>query len=326
MNSWRHVDPYSTQFLLVVKDEHAGQSLIDFYCGKFGYKPREFWTDLIAKGNSNVNHQTQGPDYILEVGDEIRTRRDDVQEPDVRCDYKVLLDEDGIFVVNKPAPLPAHPSGRYFKNSLLSILKEDYPDRKFHTIHRLDKWTTGVLVLATDPDAARCLHKQVEAQAMKKSYGVLAAGHFPKQRFQIDAAIGRVKGAHRGTGKGIEEAKESLTEFEIIKSTKPIVIPDLIRDPGRDDTVEIDARQIHLLKATPVTGRTNQIRVHVQAAGGHVLNDPLYSPLQKAEHELIPYLGLHCRSMGFKDVGGKDITIHADWPEHFLEFFPEIEF
>lgn len=304
MANWRHTKPYSQQFLFKVNEEFAGKTLLEFYTTKFAYKTQEFWKELIENGDTDINHQGVTPDTILKLDDEIRTRRHDVQEPDVNVAYEILFEDEGVLVINKPAPLPVHPSGRYYKNTLTTVLREDFPDKKFHTIHRLDKWTTGVLILATDPQAARHLHLQVEKQLLQKEYGVLAVGDFAEDAFTIDAAIGRVKGAHRGTGEDVTEAKASVTEFTVM-------------DVCGENT---------LLKAVPITGRTNQIRVHVQAAGGYVMNDPLYSPHKKAEDEMIPFLGLHCRSMGFELPSGKHCEIKAPWPEHYQQAFPKISF
>ncbi len=295
----RHTSPYSQQFRTIVSPALVGQKLLDFYETKFKFRLRSFWKEMILGGQITVNYGAVDPDYRLKDKDVIRTIRTDVQEPDVCADYTILHDQDGVLVVNKPAPLPVHPAGRYFKNSLLHILREQFPDRIFHTIHRLDTWTTGVLILGTDREKAQFLHQQVDKKTMRKIYGVMAVGQFPAQQFEVDQAIGRVDGPLRGVGDHLAQSKKCLTRFENICT--------------RDG--------ITLLKAEPVTGRTNQIRVHVQAAGGSVLNDPLYSPEQSEE---IPFMGLHCRAMTFLlNRGDEPVTITAPWPEYFVERFGE---
>lgn len=295
----RHTPPYSQQFRTLVSPALAGQGLLDFYEEKFKFRPRAFWNEMIFGGQITVNYGKVDPDYRLKDKDIIRTIRTDVQEPDVDAGYEILCNDRGVFVVNKPAPLPVHPAGRYFKNSLLHILREDFPDRIFHTIHRLDTWTTGVLVLATESERAKFLHHQVEEKSMTKVYGVMAVGDFGEDEFVINEPIGRIVGVQRGFGSEVREPKEAVTQFIQVAKKNGVT----------------------LLKAEPMTGRTNQIRLHVKAAGGHILNDPLYAPHPTED---VPFMGLHCRSMSFRiEKDGQPGTFEAPWPEHFLERFGE---
>lgn len=304
---WRRTEPYDQQFLFVVTPDFAGKTLLEFYTTKFKYKTPEYWHSLITQGLVNLNHLPTFPDTVLAIGDEIRTKRLDVTEPDVNAHIEILYERNGLFVLNKKAPMPVHPSGRYFKNSLTTVLRELYPEKSFHTIHRLDKWTTGVLILATDSKVARHMHLQVEKQRIEKTYGVLGVGAFPEKTFLVDESIGRIDGVYRGTGDLVRNPKSSQTKFCIVHS-----------HPTQNN--------LHLLKANPITGRTNQIRVHMQTAGGYVLHDPLYSPAQQADDTMIPFLGLHCRSMTFLLPDGKPTTIQAPWPTEFLKLFPKIAF
>lgn len=302
MHRLRHIAPYDFQYRFTVDRTFAGRTLIEFYLERFGFKPREYWEDLILRRESTVNEATATPAQVLQAGDIVHTWRRDVTEPPVNDELEILYDDGSLFVLNKCAPVPVHPSGRYFKNSLTTILRERFPERAFHTIHRLDLWTTGVLLLATDERMAKILHGQVEKQKMKKAYGVLAVGKFGDKPFRIDVPVGRVQGAHRGYGDGITEARDCVTEFT------PLLTGD----------------QLTLLKAEPITGRTNQIRVHVKAAGGYILNDPLYSPNPPREDD-IDFMGLHCRQMDFIIAADQPFCAKAPWPEGFLRHFSKEE-
>jgi RluA family pseudouridine synthase len=322
--AWRHTPPYQAQYKHFVRPDEAGQSVLDFFTKRFSFRPREYWNELIEVGKISVNRQGVEAGQTLQIDDEIITVRDDVQEPDVNEGFETLYNENGVLVLAKSAPLPIHPSGRFFKNSLLNILKEREPDQVFHTIHRLDLWTTGVLILGTEREAARFLHWQVEKNLMKKTYAVLARGEFGEKPFVIDEQVGREDGAHRGFGESVTEGKPAVTQFTPLAKREGIT----------------------LLKAMPVTGRTNQIRVHVQAAGGSVWNDPLYSENPVSE-ELIPGMGLHCREMTFgvkkpeavlpekffsssanenllNDLGEAQCC-QAPWPAHYKLVFSENE-
>jgi RluA family pseudouridine synthase len=315
----RHTPPYSQQFRYTVLKEYDGWKIIDLYLDRFSFRPKEYWEELMAVGDITVNDQNVPSDYTLKEKDIIITKRHDVTEPDVNPHYEILYEQDGILILNKPSPLPVHPAGRYYKNSLIYILREQNPETTFHTIHRLDTWTTGVLVMATNKDKAKLLHKQVEKQEFEKEYGVLAIGDFGNDEFIIDEDVGRRNGIQRGFGPDITEAKNALTKFVPITKNGDITF----------------------LKAYPLTGRTNQIRVHINAAGGHILNDPLYSPKEnqersplsvvrgpsykKTENELRStdneFMGLHCYKMTFKIQKDQEAqTFTAPWPKHFLQF------
>jgi RluA family pseudouridine synthase len=301
MSNWRHIPPYSQQFRFIVDEKKVGMTLIELYEKKFSFRSREHWLDLMKRGDITLNEKIVEPTYVLQRDDKILTVRHDVQEPDVNDVYTVLHESDGVLIVNKPAPIPVHPAGRFFKNSLIHILKEKFPDKKIHTIHRLDLWTTGVLVLATEEKAAKYLHMQIRKNRMKKVYGVLACGDFGSEPFVVDAPIGRVDGVTRGVGRHLGESKPAQTRF----------VP-LVKKGG-----------VTFLKAEPITGRTNQIRVHLRHVGGHVLNDPLYSPEPPKKTD---FMGLHCRSMMMEVEYKKPMTFVAPWPEGFLKYLSEDDF
>lgn len=307
----RTIPPYDYQYRFAVTREFVGLTLLDFFCRRFNFKTREYWMDLIARGDATVNEVAAAATTTLAIDDVVHSWRRDIVEPPVNDAIEVLVDADGWFVVNKPAPLPVHPSGRYWHNSLTSILRNRYPEKKFHTLHRLDLWTTGILVLATDATLARHLHREVSAQNAGKAYGVLAIGDFGNAPFTVNEPIGRPGfGIKREFGRHIPGAKECATRFTPLRT---LTISQGER--GADN-------QLTLLKAEPLTGRTNQIRVHVRAAGGHVLNDPLYADIP-ADPEQIDFIGLHCREMRFTMPAGGEKSFTAPWPEGFRRYFPD---
>jgi 23S rRNA pseudouridine1911/1915/1917 synthase len=295
----RHTPPYDKTYYTHIGDEFVGKSVIDFYSQRFRFLSREQWLEVIASGVATVNGVVSAPDQILQNGDVIRTDRRGVMEPPVNDVFDILYDADGLFVINKPAPLPVHPSGRYWKNTLTEILIERYPAIKFHPIYRLDSWTTGVLILAKTEAAARVLHRQVMKKKMRKLYAVMARGVASLEPFDVAAPIGRGLCGFRAAGDDTREPKPALTRFW------PLL--------QKDD--------ITLLAAEPVTGRTNQIRVHLQHVGAHVLNDPLYGPEAPPNKDAIPFLGLHCRRMQFEWPAGNPFEICAPWPKPFIELF-----
>lgn len=297
---WLKREPYSYRYRYPVVEAEAGQSLIQLMSTRFTFRSMDYWLDLIDRGLISVNEQGQSPDYILVEGDIIHTERPDVTEPDVNANIQIVHEKDGALILNKPAPIPVHPSGRFYKNSLTYILKEQFGYEKLHTLHRLDHMTTGVLCFATDSDVARQMHLQFEKKSVRKAYAVIVTGNLGDKPFEVNQPIGRVEGVLRGCGLDVDGAKESLTKFWPIAKSK----------------------DLQLLLAEPVTGRTNQIRVHAQYAGACVWQDPLYSD---DPDDTVTQMGLHCLAMKFnKRYLDLDQTeFYADVPEHYHELFSE---
>lgn len=299
----RHYPPYNKTYIMNIDGEFAGLRLIDLYTLRFPFFSREQWLEVIASGAAWVNDIVADSEQILQSGDVLKTERRGVVEPPVNDAIEILCDENGLLVLNKPAPLPVHPSGRYFKNTLVEILAERNPDKKFHPIYRLDAWTTGVIILATEDEAARILHRQVLKRRMRKFYAVLAKSINHEGSFVVDAPIGRVMGGIRGVGENTIKPKPAQTIFTVLAKNADVC----------------------LLRAELLTGRTNQIRVHLAHMGGHVLNDPLYGPEGKKNQDDLPYLGLHCREMHFEFPFGNPRVARAPWPEHFKKYFSSEE-
>ncbi len=298
---WRHTPPYSQTYRFIVTKAFVGLTLSDFFAKRFHFKPREHWDALILARDITLNRQGAQATDKLKLDDVIHTSRHDVTEPDVRCDYEFLAQQNDVWIINKPAPLPVHPSGRFYKNSLTSILKEDFPNLTFHTIHRLDLWTTGVLVIATEARSAKWLHHQMEHKTVNKIYGVLAKGDFGTASFCVDEVIGRDAHGERTFGEAVVDPKSSQTIFT------PLAVNN----------------DITLLKAELITGRTNQIRLHIKAKGGYVVGDPLHDP---NANENVSFMGLHCRSMTLStQYGMPQEKFEAPWPEHFINLFPHLE-
>jgi RluA family pseudouridine synthase len=170
-----------------------------------------------------------------------------------------LHEDEAIVVVNKPAPLPLHPSGRFNRNTLQWILNQVYHPEKLRPVHRLDGNTTGVIVLARTRHFAGKLQPQFAAGRVEKIYLARVQGHPPTDRFECDASIG-TETTELG-GRGIDaEGLAALTEFAVLNRFS-------------DGTALVEVR--------PHTGRTNQIRVHLWHLGWPVVGDQAYLPNQR---------------------------------------------
>jgi RluA family pseudouridine synthase len=170
-----------------------------------------------------------------------------------------MHEDDTIVVLNKPAPLPLHPSGRFNRNTLQSILNQVYHPQKLRPVHRLDANTSGITVFARTRYFASKLQPQFASGNVEKLYLARIQGHPPDDSFACDAPIG--DNTIKLGGRAIDDdGAPARTEFQVL-------------DRFADGTSLVEAR--------PITGRTNQIRVHLWHLGWPVQGEQTYLPDQQ---------------------------------------------
>ena len=215
-----------------------------------------FVHSLFSHGRIRLNGSILSGDANVDVGDELFLLTPQSLEPTVAKDYDIVYEDDYILVVNKPAPLPVHPAGRYYFNSLTSLLNQDRPDIDLFTVHRLDRETSGLIVFAKSRSVAQSLFKQFKSQSVKKSYlavvhGVPAeSGSFSSTL--VESSFGDIRDAVLPVSVG----KLSKTDYSLVSSS--------------------DDRLFSLLRLVPFSGKKHQIRVHLATAGFPIVGDKQY--------------------------------------------------
>jgi RluA family pseudouridine synthase len=203
-------------------------------------------------------------------------------------------------VVNKPAPLPMHPCGRFNRNTLISLLNQVYAPQVLRVAHRLDANTTGVVVLSCTRAAASLLQPQFEGGEVQKRYLAQVEGHPPDDWFCCEAPIAETP-LPRGERQISSDGLSSRSEFRVLG-----------RRP--DHTSLIEAR--------PMTGRTNQIRLHLAHLGWPVCGDPVYGAASQDARATLscddPPMRLHAWQLTFAHpLHGKTVTFTAAPPAWF---------
>mgnify|MGYP005635414805 FL=1 len=254
--------------------QYCGLSIEEYFSSRFTYQSKQDWITQIENGDISVNGVTAQIGYILKEGDRIITRAGVRQEPPANRNLEVIYQDSHIRVFNKPAPIPVHPSGRYFQNSMTEVLKQWYPEEIPRPAQRLDATTTGVIVFARTREAAGTLMKEFKNHRIKKEYLALVEGEPKTEKFCIDAPIGILKGSHRGVGDEIKNPKSAKTEVQCLATKN-----------GQS-----------LLKVSPLSGRTNQIRVHLSSYGLPIYNDMVYGKGSEGNYQY----GLHAWSIEFQ--------------------------
>ncbi len=226
----------------------------------------------------------------------------DLQAEDV--DFQVVFEDESVVVVDKPPGITVHPGSGRQHGTLAAGLLHRYPELegvgdpgRWGLIHRLDRETSGVLIVARTTAAYEWLTTELAARHIDRHYLALAHNRFPVPTGTIDAPIGRdpsqpTRRAVVATG------KPSVTHYEVLE--------------------ELSGGDVSLLEVRLETGRTHQIRVHLAAIDHPVLGDRLYSPAPS--RITAPRVMLHARFVGFAHPGtGGWIEVEAPIPGDMLE-------
>ena len=248
----------------IIRANEAGRALQDFLADRFTYHTADEWMCRIAEGRVRVNGHTATPDRILSVGDHLRYDASDIPEPPVDCIFRILIDDPLLLVIDKPGNLPCHPGGRYFRHTLWALLQTQCGLAHPVFVNRIDRETSGLVLIAKTPEAGRNLARQFSGGRVTKTYTVLVEGMFPERveargwlHPDPDSAVRkkrRFSPAPAGSAAPGDAAEWSETVFE--------------RERVCDGFSVVTAR--------PRTGRLHQIRATLLSLGFPVVGDKLY--------------------------------------------------
>jgi len=237
----------------------AGQRLDTFLARTFPYRSRTRWAVLVRTGRIRVNDSTARPGRGLQSGDRIEYVHDPRPEPQISRAFRVIHEDPWLLAVRKPANLPVHPAGRYFRNTLLWMLLEQRGEPMDATalriVHRLDRETSGLILFGKGREAASLLARQFENREVRKQYLAIVHGLPRRDRFVVDAPIGPDRASTiRNAMTVLPEGQPARTSFRVVR-----------RGPEHA-----------LLIARPQTGRLHQIRVHLRHTGHPIIGDKIY--------------------------------------------------
>jgi RluA family pseudouridine synthase len=234
----------------------AGARLLDYLLQRFPYHDRDAWRREIDAGRLRLGNRVLTAEARLPAGGQLVYRRVH-REPPVDDRIEVLHADGAIVVVRKPAHLPMHADGPFVRHTLIHLVRTRLQAPQLQLVHRLDRETSGVCVLAHSAAVRERLRRQFAAGTVHKAYLAVVRGAAADD-FVCDLPIGRAAGSavalRRAAGAGAVDAKPARTTVTVLR-----------RGPARA-----------LVRCVPQTGRTHQVRVHLEAMALPVLGDKLY--------------------------------------------------
>jgi RluA family pseudouridine synthase len=291
--------PYENRRPLNVPLRLSGQPLLDFLDAFHPHIGREAWAGRIANGHIRFKDQAVDSDRVVVAGESYVHVLPNTVEPDVATDIRILHLDEALMVIDKPAPLPVHPCGRYNLNTLTKLLKQAMPGRHPRPAHRLDANTSGLLALTFSREAASVLQPQFADGSVSKMYRALIHGHPTENELICEARIGD-ESTDLGARDLSEDGRPARTHFAVLAKL---------------------ADGTSLVEVQPDGGRTHQIRLHAWELGHPIVGDPCYLPgKQRGDTQTLainaPPMCLQAADLRFTHPAtGQAIHIRAAKPE-----------
>ena len=251
---------------ITIDSEDVGQRIDNFLLRTLKGVPKSHLYRLLRKGEIRVNKKRIKPVYKLVLNDELRIAPIRVSEQKeavstglnivANLEKQILFEDDRLIVINKPSGMAVH-GGSGLSFGLIEALRALRPDaRMLELVHRLDRDTSGCLVVAKKRSALRNLHEQLRNKNVQKFYYALVKGHWPTKLTRVTESLKKndLKSGERVVVVDNQLGKESETRYKVLERY----------------------RGATLVRAFPVTGRTHQIRVHCQTSGHSIAMDAKY--------------------------------------------------
>ena len=291
----------------VEKDE---KTRLDKFLTNYIDESRSYITKLIKNGAVLVNDEEVNPHYEVRI-DDIITYDDDYKEeiniePE-NIPLNIIYEDKDIIIINKPSGMVVHPGNGNTHGTLVNALmyhtqelSDINGDERPGVVHRIDKDTSGIMIAAKNNKAHEILSDMLSRHEIDREYIALVKGEFMNDTATIDAPIGRDEKNRIRMAVTANNSKEAITHLRVLKRYKGYT----------------------LLRLKLETGRTHQIRVHLNYIGYPIVNDPLYGTCTD------PSFGqfLHSTSIRFKHpITGEEMYFECDLPEEFKSFIETLE-
>ena len=295
---------------IIVKNDEPKR--IDAYISENTEYSRTAVQRLIEEEKITVNGKKEKASYKVQNGDKIEIEEEPAKEIELKAQdipVEILYEDNDIIVVNKPKGMVVHPANGNpdgtLVNAIMSICKDSLSgiggEIRPGIVHRLDKNTSGAIIIAKNDKAHINLSEQLKNHEIKKTYIALVRGIVKENNATINMPIGRSKKDRKKMDVD-KNGKEAITHFKVLKRYKDCT----------------------LLEINIETGRTHQIRVHLSHIGYPIIGDEVYSN-GKNKWNIVGQC-LHAKSLDFMHpITGKKMHIEAELPEYFQKILEDLD-
>ncbi|KAH8596449.1 pseudouridine synthase [Bisporella sp. PMI_857] len=281
-NGLRRVAPYHFTYNTYCKERWRGRELLDIFSSEFRDRPLEYYKDAIERGAVVVNGKpVLTTSHIVKNGDIISHTLHRHEPPITALPISIIHEDNDMIVINKPSGVPVHPAGRYNYNSVVEIMRAER-GHQWNPLpcNRLDRLTSGVMFIAKNPRAAEKLSLQISGRTVRKEYVARVKGEFPEETVVCDQPILQIS-PKLGLNRVRANGKTARTVFKRLEYYPPT------EEDGADKSASVEPNSdqgkpwlkkegYSIVRCLPVTGRTHQLRVHLQFLGHPIANDPIY--------------------------------------------------
>ena len=301
------------RYYYTVEKEQEGMRLDQFLAAELTEHSRSYIQKLIREGRVTVNDKAMKPGGRIQADDKILMTVPPLQELSVlpeEMDLDILYEDEDVILINKPKDMVVHPCpGRYsgtLVNGLLAHCQDNLSGingvLRPGIVHRIDKDTTGVLVVCKTDLAHRSLAEQLKEHSITRKYEAIVYNNIPEEEGTVDAPIGRNPSDRKKMAVEYKNGKRAVTHYRVLSHLN---------------------HQFNHVECQLETGRTHQIRVHMASIGHPLLGDEIYGP--KSGRKGLQGQCLHARVLGFVHPRtGEYMEFEAPLPEYFRELLGKL--
>lgn len=285
---------------------------LDAYIAENTELSRSRATKLIEEGLVTVDGKLASKKTSLKAGDEVHITVPEAEPLDLKSEdipLDIVYEDGDLLVVNKPKGMVVHPAAGNFDGTLVNALLAHCGDSlsgingvmRPGILHRIDKNTSGLLMVAKNDNAHNFLAAQIKEHSFHREYEAVVYGNLKNDKGTVNAPIGRHPVKRKQMAVTYKNSKEAITHYEVVA-----------RYSGYTH-----------IKCILETGRTHQIRVHMSSIGHPIVGDDVYGP-KKVETSLCGQC-LHAKKLGFIHPNGEYMEFDSVLPEYFTKFLAKLE-
>ena len=273
MSSAGEGETFMSQISLQADETYMDERLDKFLSAMLPDQSRSYLQKIIKDGNVLVNGEPKKSSYRLEDGDEVTADLPELKSPDIEPEnipLDILYEDDSILMVNKPKGMVVHPSAGHYTGTLVNAVLWHCQGQlsgingvsRPGIVHRIDKDTTGVLVVCKNDAAHNAVAAQLKEHSITRKYRAIVHGVIKEDEGTVDAPIGRHPTERKKMASGVKNGKRAVTHYRVLERFQGYTY------------VECQLE----------TGRTHQIRVHMASIHHPLLGDTVYGPAKDSHH------------------------------------------